>query len=68
MITTSCRFMKADNRDPLRILVGLLDDDNVFAVQPSLIIDDGAWKELLRPRKEGLTKKSFWIRKRLPVV
>ena len=67
MITTSCRFMKADNRDPLRILVGLLDDDNVFAVQPSLIIDDGAWKELLRPRKEGLPRKVFGLENVCPL-
>ena len=50
MITTSCRFDSLDNRDPLRIMLPLFDDEKVFAVQPSMIIDKGGWKELLRPR------------------
>lgn len=51
LITTSCRFDKTDTRDPLDVLLPIfIKDSNAYAIQPSMNIDYGAWKELLEPR------------------
>jgi len=51
LMTTSCRFDPKDSRDPLEILLPMLHEHDVYSVQPSLIIDYGAWKEYLAPRE-----------------
>lgn len=48
-ITTSCRFDPEDRRDPLELLLERLREPDTYAAQPSLIIDEGAWKDYLAP-------------------
>ena len=61
MIITSAEFIKEDKRDPLEILLPVLEDDPLaYAVQPSILFDgEEAWHPLLYPRMP-LKKRRIW--------
>lgn len=68
MITTSCRFDEKDSRDPLaELLPSLIAHENSFAIQPSLIIDYGAWKDYLAPRHPFTVRQVYALENVCPL-
>jgi len=54
LMTTSCRFIKSDKRDPLKLLLDVMENDPLaFLVHPALNIDYGAWKQIMQPMTSG---------------
>jgi len=61
LLTTSCRFDPMDKRDPLDMLITPMIEHKAFSIQPSLIIDHGAWKNYLAPRAPFAVREVFGL-------
>lgn len=59
LFITSAEFIKEDLRDPLEILLSVLENDPLaYAVQPSIIFNyHQAWSDTLSPRKGGKPRR-----------
>jgi hypothetical protein len=68
MMTTSCRFDPNDERDPLAMMLDVFEqDEKAFSIQPSMILDFGAWEELLAPQPEGLPRRIYALESICPL-
>jgi len=59
LIITSTAFMD-DERDPLGMLLPLMDDD-VYAVSPAVIFNDSAWSQWMSPRTPPTVRRVWGV-------
>lgn len=63
LLITSASFYKKDRRDPLEMLISVMDDDSLtYAVQPSIRFgSEQAWSRWLEPREEKIPRRIWGV-------